>query len=161
MGRSAQAVGSNAATGPGERSQPPMREAVAIRTGDLMSRTNIAKALLVTALFLIGRPLLLAQHAGHGGQSGNPDGQIARGSDVSRAEQLSRTQGRLVSQSEDSITIETIQNGEPARFTYTVDDRTDFRGAVRVGSPVSVTHIEQNGLRAATKVEGQRKRRGC
>ena len=126
-----------------------------------MSRTNIAKALLVTALFLIGRPLLLAQHAGHGGQPGKQDGQIARGSDASRADRLSRTQGRLVSQSEDSITIETIQDGEPTRFIYAVDGRTDFRGAVRVGSPVSVTYIEQSGFRSATRVEGQRKRRGC
>ena len=69
--------------------------------------------------------------------------------------------GRLVSQSEESITIETFQGGEPARFIYSMDERTEFPGVVRVGSQVSVTYVEQGGIRAATRVEGQRRRRGC
>lgn len=126
-----------------------------------MSQTSICVALLVAAAFLIGRPTLLAQHAGHGGQDRNQSGQISRPSDPSRADRTGRTEGRLVSQSEDSITIETIRGGEPVRYTYGLDDRTEFRGAVRVGSQVSITYVDQGGIRSATKVEGQRKRRGC
>lgn len=78
-----------------------------------MSQTSICVALFVAAAFLIGRPTLLAQHAGHGGQDGNQGGQISRPSDPSRTDRTGRTEGRLVSQSEDSITIETIRGGEP------------------------------------------------
>jgi len=129
-----------------------------------MNQTSICVALFVAATFLIGRPPLLAQHAGHGGQDGNQGGQISRPSDPSRTDRTGRTEGRLVSQSEDSITIETIRGirgGEPVRYTYGLDDRTEFRGAVRVGSQVSITYVEQGGIRSATKVEGQRKRRRC
>ena len=126
-----------------------------------MSQTSICVAFFVATAFLIGRPTLLAQHAGHGGQDGNQGGQISRPSDPSRTDRTGRTEGRLVSQSEDSITIETIRGGDPVRYTYGLDDRTEFRGAVRVGSQVSITYFDQGGIRSATKVEGQRKRRGC
>ena len=126
-----------------------------------MSRTSICRALFITTAFLIGGTALLAQHAGHGSQGGDQGGQIARPSETPRTDRTARMEGRLVSQSEDSITIETFQGGEPARFIYALDGRTDFRGAVRVGSQVSVTYVEQGGTRAATRVEGQRRRRGC
>lgn len=119
------------------------------------------RALVITAMFFAGWSVLLAQHAGHGGQAGNPSGQIEQPSSPPTAGRAGRMEGRLVSESEDSITIETLQGREPVRFVYTLDQRTEFRGAVRVGSQVSVTYIEQGGTRAATRVEGQRRRRGC
>lgn len=126
-----------------------------------MSRSHIGKALLIMAVVFAGGSELLAQHAGHGGQAGNPGGQISQPAEPSRIDRTGRIVGRLVSESEDSITIETNQGGEPVRSVYALDQRTEFRGAVRVGSQVSVTYIEQGGTRAATRVEGQRKRRGC
>lgn len=126
-----------------------------------MSRTSICEALVIAAAFVIGGPSLLAQHAGHGRQDGNQGGQISRPSDPYRTDRTGRMDGRLVSQSEDSITIETVRGGEPVRFTYGLDDRTELRGTVRVGSQVSITYVERGGIRSATKVEGQRRRRGC
>lgn len=126
-----------------------------------MNRASICGALFITTAFLIGGPALLAQHAGHGSQGGDQGGQAARPSDPSRTDRTARTEGRLVSQSEDSITIETFQGGESARFIYSLDERSEFRGVVRVGSQVSVTYVKQGGIRTATRVEGQRRRRGC
>ena len=126
-----------------------------------MNRASICGALFIATAFLIGGPALLAQHAGHGSQGGDQGGEVARPSQTPRTDRTARMQGRLVSQSEDSITVETFQGGEPARFIYSKDERTEFRGVVRVGSQVSVTYVEQGGIRAATRVEGQRRRRGC
>lgn len=126
-----------------------------------MSGTIIGKVVFVATVFLIGGTLLLAQHGGHGGQDGNQGEQIPRPSSPHGTEGSGTIEGRLVSHSEDSITIETFQRGERARFTYGLDDRTEFRGAVRVGSQVSVAYVEQDRIRTAMRVEGRRKRRGC
>lgn len=126
-----------------------------------MSRASVCKAVFITAVFFAGRSALLAQHAGHGGQAGNAGGEISRPSARPASGLTGRTEGRLVSQSEDSITVETVQGGEPVRSVYALDPRTEFRGTVRVGSQVSVTYTEQGETRAATRVEGQRRRRGC
>lgn len=126
-----------------------------------MSRARICQAVLITVALFASRTALLAQHAGHGGPVGDPGGQISRPAEPSRVDRTGRMEGRLVSESEDSITVETAQGGEPVRFVYALDQRTEFRGAVRVGSQVSVTYVEQGGARAATRVEGPRRRRGC
>lgn len=126
-----------------------------------MSGSRFAKALVIMAVVFAEGGELLAQHAGHGGQAGNPGGQIPQSAEPSRIEGTGRIIGRLVSQSEDSITIETVQRGELVRSVYALDQRTAFRGAMRVGSLVNVTYIEQGETRAATRVEGQRRRPGC
>jgi len=158
MGRRGKAIGSNA---PISKHGITMNVVTAVRMGDLMSGTSISKAVFIATVFLIGGSLLLAQHGGHGGPGGNQSEQISRPSNPHGTEGSGTIKGRLVSQSEDSITIEAFQGGESARFTYGVDDRTEFRGAIRVGSQVSVTYVEQGRIRSATRVEGQRKRRGC
>jgi hypothetical protein len=126
-----------------------------------MNRANVCETLFITAALLINSPAILAQHAGHGAQGGDQGGQISRPAEPSRTDRVGTTEGRVVSQSEDSITIEAARGGEPTRFVYALNERTEFRGTVRVGSRVSVTYVGQNGIRAATRVEGHRRRRGC
>ena len=56
----------------------------------------------------------------------------------SRTDRARMMKGRLKTQSEDSVTIETVQAGEPVRLSCVLCVRTGFRGAVRAGSQVSV-----------------------
>ena len=135
---------------------------VAVRKEDFMSRASIGTALFISVAVFITSPALLAQHAGHGGQQGgDQSGRVSRPSEPSRTDRTGISEGRLVAQSDDSITIEIAQRGARARFAYALNERTEFRGAVRLGDRVSVTYIDQGGIRAATRVEGQRRRRGC
>ncbi len=126
-----------------------------------MHRTGIYGVLFTAAVFLVAGSPLWAQHAGHGAQSGTDSGEPSRSAPSQLARPTGRTEGTLVSQSEDSITIETAQGSQTGMLTYTLNGRTEFRGAIRVGLPVSVTYVEQGGMRAASKVEGARRKTGC
>ena len=83
-------------------------------------------------------------HSGHGGSS-HPAPQIRTG----------KERGRVVSQDENSITLEITKKGKMVEKAFFLTGNTERRGEVQPGSEVELRYREENGRLLATSIKAK------
>lgn len=118
---------------------------------------NTIRAAALSASMLIMGPggAALAQHGGHGGGGGT--GMSAPSMPAIRT---GKVKGTLVSKTDSSLTVQSVQKGESRNSTYLLDARTKFKGELQEGVDITVKYIEQDGVQKASSVEVKKPKAG-
>ena len=83
-------------------------------------------------------------HSGHGGAT-YPTPQIRTG----------KERGRVVSQDENSITVEITKKGKTVEKAFFLTGNTERKGEVQPGSEVEIRYREENGRLLATSIKAK------